>query len=214
MKICCVGYRPWAIQIYNFLKTQGYEILLFDSKKSYNEKAIREYDPEFILFYGWSWIISPKLIEDFNCIMLHPSPLPKYRGGSPIQNQIIRGEIDSAVTLFFMDSGIDTGDIVAQKYLSLEGNLSEIFTRMVNIGKELTIEVLEGRYERTKQDDSQSSYYGRRKPHESEITIDEILTKGGEYLQNKIRMLQPPYPSSFIRTADGRKLKIILSELE
>ena len=214
MKICCVGYRRWALDIYDFLETQGYEILLFNSKKSYNERAIREYDPEFILFYGWSWIINPKLIEDFKCIMLHPSPLPKYRGGSPIQNQIIRGEVDSAVTLFFMDSGIDTGDIVAQKFLSLEGNLSQIFTRMTNIGRELTIEVLEGRYDRRKQDDSQSSYYSRRKPQDSEITIDEILTKDGEYLQNKIRMLQSPYPNSFIRTADGKKLKIILSELE
>jgi len=214
MKICCVGYRRWALDIYDFLETQGYEILLFNSKKSYNERAIREYDPEFILFYGWSWIINPKLIEDFKCIMLHPSPLPKYRGGSPIQNQIIRGEVDSAVTLFFMDSGIDTGDIVAQKFLSLEGNLSEIFTRMTNIGRELTIDVLEGRYERRKQDDNQSSYYSRRKPQDSEITIDEILTKDGEYLQNKIRMLQSPYPNSFIRTADGRRLKIILSELE
>ena len=44
--------------------------------------------PDIVLFYGWSWKVSEKLINKFDCLMLHPSPLPKYRGGSPIQNQI------------------------------------------------------------------------------------------------------------------------------
>ena len=47
--------------------------------------------------------------------MLHPSPLPKYRGGSPIQNQIINGESKSAVTLFKINNKIDQGDIIYQK---------------------------------------------------------------------------------------------------
>ena len=214
MRICCVGYRSWALDIYNFLEKKGYEILLFDSKVKYDEEQIRDYNPDYILFYGWSWIIDSCLLRDFKCIMLHPSPLPKYRGGSPLQNQIINGETDSAVTLFLMDSGIDTGDILAQEYLSLAGNLSEIFERITEIGKILTLNVLEGNYTKTKQNEEDSTYFKRRKPSESEITIEEILTKSGEYLHNKIRMLQSPYPNSFIRTADGKKLKIILSELE
>ena len=47
--------------------------------------------------------------------MLHPSPLPKFRGGSPIQNQIIRGEKISAVTIFKINKIIDGGDIYFQK---------------------------------------------------------------------------------------------------
>jgi len=214
MKVCCVGYRPWALDIYESIKDNDYEVLIISSKKEYDEEKIIEYDPDYILFYGWSWIINSKLLEDFKCVMLHPSPLPKYRGGSPIQNQIINGEIDSAVTLFLMDSGIDTGDILAQEYLSLEGSLSDIFDRITKIGKKLTLDVLTNNYTLRKQDNENSSYFSRRKPSQSEITIDEIMTKSGEYLHNKIRMLQEPYPSSFIKTSDGRKLKIVLSELE
>ena len=113
-----------------------------------------------------------------------------------------------------MDSGIDTGDILAQEYLSLEGSLSDIFDRITKIGKKLTLDVLTNNYTLRKQDNENSSYFSRRKPSQSEITIDEIMTKSGEYLHNKIRMLQEPYPSSFIKTSDGRKLKIVLSELE
>jgi methionyl-tRNA formyltransferase len=214
MKVCCVGYRPWALEIYEYIKDNDYEVLIISSKKEYDEQKIIEYDPDYILFYGWSWIINSQLLEDFKCVMLHPSPLPKYRGGSPIQNQIINGEIDSAVTLFLMDSGIDTGDILAQEYLSLEGSLSDIFGRITKIGKKLTLDVLTNNYTLRKQDNENSSYFSRRKPSQSEITIDEIMTKSGEYLHNKIRMLQEPYPVSFIKTSDGRKLKIVLSELE
>ena len=214
MKICCVGYRTWALNIYDYIGELGYEVFLINSKKKYCEKAIRNYNPDYILFYGWSWIIDQDLIKSFKCIMLHPSPLPKYRGGSPIQNQIINGEKHSAVTLFLMDDGIDTGDILAQQYLSLEGNLSDIFDRITETGKILTENVLKGEFHRRKQNDSESTYFKRRKPSQSEITIEEIQTKSGEYLHNKIRMLQSPYPNSFIRTADGKKLKIILSELE
>ena len=211
MKICCVGYRDWAITIYNQLDNCGFDTLIM---KEYDEQKIREYNPTYILFYGWSDIIDEKIINDFECIMLHPSPLPKYRGGSPIQNQIIRGKKDSAVTLFIMDEGIDTGDIIAQEYLSLEGNLNDIFQRITKIGFKLTKDILDNGFERRKQNESESSYYLRRHPSESEISIDELEALDGEYLHNKIRMLQDPYPNAFIRTADGKKLKIKLTELE
>ena len=158
MKICCIGYREWALEIYNELYAQQvfkkmdvkFDVLIM---KEYDEKKIRDYNPTYILFYGWSNIIDKKIINDFECIMLHPSPLPKYRGGSPIQNQIIRGENDSAVTLFIMDEGIDTGDIIAQEYLSLEGNLNDIFKRIADIGLKLTKDILSNGFERRKQND-------------------------------------------------------------
>jgi methionyl-tRNA formyltransferase len=96
--------------------------------------AIKDFKPDIILYYGWSWIISQEMINNYKCIMLHPSPLPKFRGGSPIQNQIIQNIKESAVTLFLMDDGIDTGDIIAQEKLSLLGHLDEIFERISKIG--------------------------------------------------------------------------------
>ena len=215
MKICCVGYRDWALKIYDFLsKNSKNEFYIIKSKNEYCEKNIREYNPDYILFYGWSWIIDKDLINDYKCVMLHPSPLPKYRGGSPIQNQIINGEMHSAVTLFIMDDGIDTGDIIAQDYLSLEGHLDEIFDRIYKIGSELTMNIFENGYDRKKQDNSQSTYFPRRKKEESEITLEELKNMNGDYLYNKIRMLEDPYPNSFIRTADGKKILIKLAEME
>ena len=211
MKICCVGYRDWAIEIYDQLDYSGFDVIIM---KEYDEQKIRDYNPTYILFYGWSDIIDKKIINDFDCIMLHPSPLPKYRGGSPIQNQIINGEKDSAVTLFMMDEGIDTGDVIAQSYLSLDGSLNDIFKRIENIGLKLTKQIFTNGFQRVKQDNSKSTYCKRRTPEMSEVTSEELSNMSGEYLYNKIRMLQDPYPNAFIRTNDGRKLKLKLAEVE
>ena len=90
MKIACVGYRSWALNIYEkIIKTGDHKILLQSSENLFNEKDIYDFSPDLILFYGWSKIVPEKIINDFICLMLHPSDLPKFRGGSPIQNQIL-----------------------------------------------------------------------------------------------------------------------------
>ena len=145
--------------------------------------------------------------------MLHPSPLPKYRGGSPLQNQIIAGETSSAVTLFIMNEELDAGDIIAQEEISLEGHLDEIFARITEVGLRLTLDILKNGYQRIPQDHSQASYCKRRKPEESEITLEEITNSSARYLYDKIRMLEDPYPNAFIRTADGMRLLIKRAEI-
>ena len=88
MKIVCIGYRSWALEIYRNLRNQKKIKFLFLPKE--NTKKILKLKPDYILFYGWSWKVKKNLINTNKCIMLHPSMLPKFRGGSPIQNQIIR----------------------------------------------------------------------------------------------------------------------------
>ena len=110
MRVACIGYRQWALNIYDALEKYTDDLyFICRSKLEFNESSIRDFNPDLILFYGWSWIVSDRILTDYKCIMLHPSPLPKYRGGSPIQNQIIAGEKKSKVTIFIMNSEIDAG---------------------------------------------------------------------------------------------------------
>jgi methionyl-tRNA formyltransferase len=214
MKIACVGYRNWALEIYDRLATnEVHEFLIFRSREEFDESKLRGFSPNLILFYGWSWIVKEQLLADFRCLMLHPSPLPKYRGGSPIQNQIIRDKTHSKITIFVMNSKLDAGDIVAQDELSLEGSIDEIFVRITNIGYQLTSEILMNGVKRRPQDEDEATYFSRRTPAESEITIEELMSKPASYLYNKIRMLQDPYPNPYIRTVDRKKLFIKICEI-
>lgn len=210
MRIACAGYRDWALGIYDELaRRTDHQFLIFRSRAQYDEGALRDFRPDLVLFYGWSWIVEAELVRNFRCIMLHPAPLPKYRGGSPLQNQIIAGETLSAVTLFLMDEGIDSGPILAQQPFSLEGGIADVFRRISSIGLELTLELLRDGLKPVAQSADQATVFRRRKPEESEITMDEIQKAPAWHLYNKIRMLQSPYPNAFLRTADGKRLAIL-----
>lgn len=210
MKILCCTYRKWAKEIYNNLENefQNHQFIRIDSKTEYENINIPSINPDLILWYGWSWIIPEFLLTKYYSVMLHPSPLPKYRGGSPIQNQIINGETESAVTLFKMDEGIDTGDIIYQQPFDLNGDLNNIFNCITKIGTSLSSKMIKNfkTLKLTPQNNNESTYYKRRTPDQSEITLQEILDSPSKDLYNKIRALQDPYPNAFIKCKDGTKL--------
>ena len=217
MKIICCTYRDWAKEIYDFLENtfKEHNFIIISSKEEYSEKIIHNENPDLILWYGWSWIIPKNILKKYYSVMLHPSPLPKYRGGSPIQNQIINGETTSAVTLFKMDGGIDTGDIIYQEQFSLEGDLENIFKRIIYVGTDLSIKMLNNfpNLNLISQDNTKSTYFNRRTPEQSEITLEELRGSTAKSLYNKIRALQDPYPNAFIKCKDGTKLYLTKSQL-
>jgi methionyl-tRNA formyltransferase len=206
--ILCVGYRDWVLNIYEKI-TQNYsggDVNIIASHDEYSDSLVIELNPDLILFYGWSWMISKDIIDKYKCIMLHPSSLPKYRGGSPIQNQIIRGEKDSAVTLFLMNEQMDAGPIIFQEPMSLSGSIDDIFNRIVELGYKGTMQFLDNPIEGVKQVEEDATYFERRTEEQSEITLKELKERSSEYIYNKVRMLQDPYPNAFFKTYDGNKI--------
>ena len=215
-KVLCVGYREWALNIYIRI-AKNYKdgsVRVIKSYDEYCNSFVREYNPDFILFYGWSWIVDEDIIGDYKCIMLHPSKLPKYRGGSPIQNQIIRGVKDSAVTLFIMNEEMDSGDVVFQESMSLSGSIDDIFNRIEDLGYKGTMQFLSDPTDGVKQIEEDATYFKRRTEQQSEITLKELKEQPAEYIYNKIRMLQDPYPNAFIYAADERKIFITNTYIE
>ena len=168
---------------------------LLSSPKKLTINYLKTKKPEIIFFPDWSWIIPNEIISNYKCICFHESNLPKFRGGSPIQNQIIRGITKTKTTAFIMNEKIDAGDIILQKDLSLEGSIQEIFSRMSENDYSLILKIMNGKYKRRKQSGKPTTY-SRRKPKESEL---KSLNHSVNYLYNFIRMLEDPYPNAFIR---------------
>ena len=168
---------------------------LLSSPKKLTINYLKRKKPDIIFFPDWSWIIPNEIISNYKCICFHESNLPKFRGGSPIQNQIIRGVTKTKTTAFIMNEKIDAGDIILQKNLSLEGSIQEIFSRMSENDYSLILKIMNGRYKRKKQSGKPTTY-SRRKPKESEL---KSLNHSIRYLYNFIRMLEAPYPNAFIR---------------
>lgn len=213
VRIVAYTYRGWAKELIYALWSQS--AIRDINIRSYHEKkdtdALQFLRPDIVLFYGWSWMVPEDIIDNHLCICLHPSALPKYRGGSPIQNQIMDGLTESMVTLFQMNSELDSGPICYQKEISLKGNLRDVLLEIIHVGLQGTIKLIEDYRNNTlefREQEGEPTYCKRKKPEESEITIEELQISTPEYLHNKIRGLQDPYPNAFITCVNGERLYI------
>ncbi len=98
-------------------------------------------------------------------ICFHPSLLPKYRGGSAIPWQLIKGEQESGVTMFWVDPGIDTGPILLQKRAPVGADdtaATLYFNTLFPLGVDVVLESVEliagGTAPRLPQDESLATY--------------------------------------------------------
>lgn len=112
-------------------------------------------------------IVPPSIFDvpRLGSICFHPSLLPKYRGGSAIAWQLIKGEATGGVSVFWVDPGIDTGPILLQKAVAIDpddtaGSL--YFNKLFALGVEAVVESVEliaaGNAPRLPQDESHASY--------------------------------------------------------
>lgn len=212
------GYRDWAINIINEIsvheKINDYKIFeTFDEYKIVEQEILLgEINIDICVFIGWSWILPSGVTDRMLCVGIHPSDLPAYRGGSPIQNQIIDGLKESKVTLMTLSSKkLDAGNIWLKERFSLEGDsIQEIF---LNIQKS-SVELLNKFFNMypniisIEQDINAGSYKKRRHEKESKIEWDEFKEDNFDNLYNKIRCLTEPYPNAFIEDSFGNRMYI------
>ncbi|MBN18540.1 MAG: methionyl-tRNA formyltransferase [Chloroflexi bacterium] len=196
------AHREYSLNVFKKLKKKYKNFILIKDKENLTISKIQNIDPKFIFFPDWSWILPNEIIKNYQCVCIHESNLPKFRGGSPLQNQIIRGIKKTKSTAFLMNEKIDAGKILLKKELSLDGTLDEIFLRMENNNYDLITKIIQGKYKLTSQKGI-PSFFNRRKPSQSEL---KNLNHSKLYLHNFIRMLSDPYPNAFIKI--GKK-KII-----
>ncbi len=112
-------------------------------------------------------IVPPKVFNapKLGSICYHPSILPKYRGSSAINWAVINGETKTGLTIFWVDEGIDTGDILLQKQIEVgpgETTGEVYFNKLYPMGVAATAEavdlVAKGKAPRIPQDHSQGTY--------------------------------------------------------
>ena len=187
-----------------------YEVHLITDPKELSVGFLEEVKPSYVFFPHWSWIIPPEIYERFECVVFHTADLPYGRGGSPLQNLIIRGVKWTKVSALRVDGGIDTGPIYLKKNVFIGlGSAEEIFMEISNlIFQEMIPEILEKRPKPQPQK-GKVLEFRRRRPSESELTPE--IAKDLTQLYDFIRMLDGEgYPKAFIRLG---KFKILFSEV-
>lgn len=171
------------------------------------EKVIalaKEKKPKYIFFPFYSKILPPELYENYECVVFHMTDLPYGRGGSPLQNLIIRGHTETFISAMKVNGVIDGGDIYQwESYLSLYGTAEEIYIRAEEKIKGMIESILENKKPIFEPQKGKIVKFKRRTPEQSNVFLTDINTV--EELFDFIRMLDADtYPKAFIIWEDFR----------
>jgi len=164
---------------------------------------IKNLNPDVIFCFGWSSLIKKDIlaVAPMGIVGYHPAKLPKNRGRHPLIWALALGLKESASTFFFMDEGLDTGDILTQVdfEISYKDDARNLYDKVVEIALiqiEEFIPVLEkGTYTRIKQNEKESNDW--RKRNELDGEIDFRMNSHSIY--NLTRALTKPYVGAYIK---------------
>ncbi|WP_081910363.1 hypothetical protein [Thermopetrobacter sp. TC1] len=187
---------PWGIEVFmHHRKSLPGSWYVVCSKQDLEDVcAALNYDIRFAFFPHWSYIVPDHIINKIECVCFHMTDLPFGRGGSPLQNLILRGHKKTKISALRMVKELDAGPIYLKKELDLSGSAFEIYKRATSISIDMMKYIISKEPDPIPQKGT-PTFFKRRKPEQS------ILPKMGELenMYDYIRMLDAPgYPHAFL----------------
>ena len=189
--------RPWnEILVQRLHEKTGHKFHLITSKEQLTAKALETLNPRYVFFPHWSYIIPPEIYTAYECVVFHMTDLPYGRGGSPLQNLILRGHKDTQLTAIQCTAELDAGPIYLKRPLSLEGSASDIFERATKLTEQMIGEIiLKEPVPSPQQGDA--GVFQRRRPADSNLASARVSSLNDFY--DFIRMLDAEgYPKAFV----------------
>ncbi len=207
--------------------------------ESFLEK-MKEYNLFIVASYGK---IIPKALIDipkYKALNIHPSLLPKYRGPSPLQEQILNNEKNVGVSIMLIDEQMDHGAILAQKKVDLPDRQAGIpswpvgFNELSEIlgkeGAKLLMKILpewiKGKIKPKEQNHSEATFTKKVEKQDGLIicpdvshqeNVDknpEVKPRGNETYKDYLKYLAyEDWPGTYFEaTHNGKKLKVIVKK--
>ncbi|MCI7191150.1 MAG: methionyl-tRNA formyltransferase [Lachnospiraceae bacterium] len=171
---------------------------------------LKKYPADIFVVAAFGQLLTEEILNmpKFGCINIHASLLPAYRGAAPIQRVIINGEEKTGVTIQQMAKGLDTGDMLLKKEISIDPKETggSLHDKLSAAGAELIVEALskieKGEVVPEKQDDALSCYAKKLDKAMGLIDFDQNAVS----IERLIRGLNP-WPSAYT-LYKGKTLKI------
>ncbi|MEC1747894.1 formyltransferase family protein [Schinkia azotoformans] len=179
--------------------------------------ALIEHKIDWLFIIGWSQIAKKEVLETptYGCIGMHPTLLPVGRGRASIPWAIIKGLKETGVTMFKLDEGVDTGDIIGQGVITLDGNTTatELYRKVdemhITLISRYWNDIVNNNITPTKQDEYKATEWPGRKPEDGEI----LNSMSMEEADRLVRAVTRPYPGAFYKE-EGKTLRIWSAKVE
>lgn len=195
-KIVFFGTPDFVTPILSTLEKNFEVVRSFRKPVDFNEELItqlKNLKPDFFVVASFGQILPGKILQipKIAAINIHPSLLPKYRGPSPIQSQVLEGQIKTGVTFIKMDEGVDHGPIAAtfEDEISNTDTFESLAKRLFKKSADSLTEVLNNYDENklTQQDDSQATYTNLLTKESGKINLENVPA-------NLLQMIRAYFP--------------------
>ena len=124
------GSRPWSRKVFDqsISKYPGSWHFVSRPEELTVDLVVRLV-PRYVFFLHWSWRVPAEIVDGYECVCFHMTDVPFGRGGSPLQNLIVRGYRRTKLTALRMVEAFDAGPVYLKADLSLAGSAEEIYLR-------------------------------------------------------------------------------------
>lgn len=173
-------------------------------------EVLRRVNPHVLVNVAFGMFLKEDVLNfpPLGCINLHPSLLPAYRGAAPIQRALMAGEEITGVTVLYMTSRLDAGDIILQEKTSIDPqeNYGMLHDRLAEMGSKVLLKALQlvrdGKAARHSQDEARATYAPSITKEEEVI----LWSRPAISIHNQVRALNP-VPGAYTKYRQ-RRLKV------
>ncbi len=171
---------------------------------------------DYFILSGFRQILKEEVltIPSKGTINLHAGKLPEYRGGSPLNWQIINGENYAYISTILTDKGIDTGNILVENQIEILDidDIQTLHNKANDKFPEMTvqsIEMIENNDFGIKQSSRGAAYWHQRNDQDGYINFTIF---NNEEILRLIKGLTHPYPCAW-GLVNGEKVRIAKAEI-
>lgn len=207
-----IAKKNLKTEIPKFLKKNKLKFKLIKVIDSNLVKKIKNKNYDILISAGFPLIFNNEIINSskFGTINLHAGKLPNYRGGSPLNWQIINGEKKIGISVIKMCRKLDAGDIYISKTFNLtkKDNIKTVHRKANLLFPRMTIETINKIYlgiQPIPQKKKGIKTYRQRREEDGLINWQKLNSK---QVFNFVRALTKPYPGAFYLNKYNKKIKI------
>ncbi len=193
--------RPWnAGMALRLARRTGCRIEHIASPRDLTLERLQALAPRFVFFPHWSHRIPAEIHRRFECVIFHMTDLPFGRGGSPLQNLIVRGIFETKISALRCVEEMDAGPVYLKRPLSLFGAAEEIYLRAASVVEDMVAEIL-ARAPKPRPQRGAATVFRRRKRQDGALVAARSLPGAFDL----IRMLDATgYPPAYVRVGAFR----------
>src|SRR5947208_7349301 len=169
MKYIVVATHPWNKRLFEVaISRYPGDWWYVDNPANLTLDWVKSVAPRYIFFLHWSWKVPAEIVKEYECVCFHMTDVPYGRGGSPLQNLIVRGHRHTKLTALRMVEEFDAGPVYLREGLCLEGSAEQIYIRASELSARMIKRIIDEQIAPVPQK-GEPTIFNRRKPDESEI---------------------------------------------